>query len=376
MDRVRATITKNLEEHPEFAEYFKILAVIETHELINPDICIESCRCLIEGICKTIIIRLDPAKNAENTGGHFPNLFSRARQLLIENCAEIEGDIVIIKYGAIIELLNKTRNDRGDISHGRAAPKQKYSSPVLASMLKGMTDTVLTFMLEHYFNLEFSASEKLDYEDEEMTDYNVWLDDQTDFPIQTVSYSHILFEHDYDAYETRYYDEFILTLEGDNDVEPVGEPESKLPAPIDEPHNKITEPIGEPDIKLPEPVDVPEIPPLEPVGEPETRTDDLPISPPETEPVDSELEAIPVIWTDDQEATLVALVDDMGLKLPFARQVVQLYLFDGRPPLTDEIIKTLPQKPRLKERRAVVEATTKRLVDLAKQLQPGPAAEE
>ena len=353
MDRVRATITKNLEEHPEFAEYFKILAVIETHESINPDICIESCRSLIEGVSKTIIIRFDSTKNADNVGDSFTTLFATARVLLSKQCIEIEEEF-LKKYGGFISNLNDVRNKRGDISHGRQVPKTLNSSGKLASMVKSTTDSLLNYMLEHYFELDFPTVEKMDYDSKDQEAYNQWLDENGESPVEKVTYSRILFEYDYDAYETRYWDEYIFTLETDEEAESAGTPEETLP-----------EPIGEPETKVLEPVDDPETPPLEPVGSPETRPASLPAS---KEIPEGDI----VPWNDEQEAALAALVDDIKLKLPFARRVVQQYLFDGRMPLAEQIVETLPEKPRLKERRAIVEATTNRLVALAEQLQSAP----
>lgn len=347
MDRVRATITKNLDKRPEFAEYFKILAVIETHELINPDICIEGCKALIEGVCKTIVVSLDDAIGvAEINEFDVPKLFKTAVKLLAENCEDLEGDFVS-RYGSIINVLAFIRNKRGDISHGRVAPKPVFSSKKLATAMRGMTDSILDYMLEHYFDLDFGEVRKMNYFKE--VDFNKWLDDTVeDFPIKTSSYSFLLYENDYTSYEYLKRNDYQTFLNLEKEIE-VAPPTPETP---------ITHPA--------------KVPTTEPALSDPTEPTDEKVVPPKPEQSTPAIEAIPVPWNDDQEAALQALVKEMNLKLPFARQVVQLYLFDGRKPLAEQIVETLPVKPKLKERRAIVDATTNRLVALAEQLRPAP----
>ena len=124
MVKVREIIKKNIDRQSHFEEYFKIIDIIQANEFINPDICIESCKALIEGISKTIIINLDNTKTSDNIDDdNLPKLFKESMNLLSKNCVDIEGDFVV-RFSAIIQVLGEIRNKRGDISSEEWHQKQ------------------------------------------------------------------------------------------------------------------------------------------------------------------------------------------------------------------------------------------------------------
>lgn len=95
MKKTKAIISANLEKHSHFEEYFKIIDIIRANEFDNPDICIESCKALIEGISKTIIVNLDNTKTPENIDDDkLSKLFKKSIILLSNNCEDFEGDFV------------------------------------------------------------------------------------------------------------------------------------------------------------------------------------------------------------------------------------------------------------------------------------------
>ena len=49
-------IRENLERAPSFSPFSEHLLVIEQSIEANPSLCIETCKSLVEGICKTILI--------------------------------------------------------------------------------------------------------------------------------------------------------------------------------------------------------------------------------------------------------------------------------------------------------------------------------
>ena len=217
MDKTISIISLNIEKYSHFEEYFKIIEVIQHNENVNPDICIESCKALVEGISKTILIDLDNTKTRENIDkDDLPKIFKNAMRVLSDNCNDIEGDFAS-KFSVIIQVIGEIRNKRGDISHGRMAPKYIFSSSKLASTVMNMTDTMLEYILEHYFSIEISTN-NLIYESDKLKNYNEWLDNSIEFPIKKAKYSKLLFENDYDEYETRYKDEFLGSVELDLEV--------------------------------------------------------------------------------------------------------------------------------------------------------------
>lgn len=163
MNKTISIISNNLDKYSHFEEYFKIVELINLNEFVNPDICIESCKALVEGISKTILIDLDNTRTTENIDkDDLPKLFKDAMRVLSENCDDIEGDFAS-RFSAIMQVIGEIRNKRGDISHGRMAPKFIFSSAKLATTIISMTDSMLEYILEHYFSIEVKKS-NLEYE--------------------------------------------------------------------------------------------------------------------------------------------------------------------------------------------------------------------
>ncbi|MFG4001370.1 abortive infection family protein [Flavobacterium aquidurense] len=217
MNKTLSIISANILKHSHFEEYFKIIELIKSNENINPDICIESCKALVEGISKTILFDLDNTKTKDNIDkDDLPKLFKDAMRVLSDNCEDIEGDFAS-RFSAIMQVIGEIRNKRGDISHGRMAPKFIFSSSKLSSTIVNMTDTMMEYILEHYFSIEISKS-TLVYESDKLKEYNEWLDNSLIFPIKKAKYSKLLFENDYNEYETRYKDEFIGIIELDSEL--------------------------------------------------------------------------------------------------------------------------------------------------------------
>jgi hypothetical protein len=337
MEKTRAIISANLEKHSHFEEYYKIIDIIRDNEYNNPDICIESCKALIEGISKTIIVNLDNTKTPENIDDdNLPKLFKESMNLLSNNCEEIEGDFVV-RFSAIIQVLGEIRNKRGDISHGRMAPKSIFSSYKLATTVKNMTESILEYVLEHYFTLDLSDG-KLIYDSDDMEAYNTWLDENTDFPIKKAKYSQLLFENDPEEYENRYSDEF---LKEDETVE---------------------KEVG--------------------IVEVETETvEETPKEPVVTVEAKKEIEKLvstfneDTFWSDATNQKTEAFAEVENLKIDKLRKLVSDYLFSDKKPLRDEVSKAMNEKPSLKERAKTIEALTVKVIGLAAVLQK-PEEEE
>lgn len=328
MEKTKAIILANLDKHSHFNEYFKIVDIIETNEEVNPDICIESCKALVEGISKTILIQLDVTKTAENIDDDdLPKVFKNAIRVLSENCEDIEGDFVS-RFSAIIQVLGEIRNKRGDISHGRMAPKFIFSSKKIATTVKQMTDTMLEYILEHYFSIDFSVS-TLNYEDGTMEEYNSWLDEGIEFPIKKAKYSKLLFENDYDEYESRYYDEFIKSKE-----EEIGEE-------IDSDQEKIDEPI-ESILKIESTeVDEKKVQKLVSTFDEET------------------------FWNDIKHERIRAFALENDLDIEGLEEVIESYLFSEMDHLRDEVVAIMNVKPKLQERQPVTKELISKIIELA-----------
>ena len=127
----------------DFEYYYVILEKIAENRLSNPDIAIESCKSLVEGVSKSILkyttkSYIDTQKPTED----LCPLFKKAINALAERDAPIE-EVFTKSVGNLIHQLGTIRNERGDISHGKSAPKRTNSSPQLANLVVQATDLSL-----------------------------------------------------------------------------------------------------------------------------------------------------------------------------------------------------------------------------------------
>lgn len=340
MKRIRAIILANQEQHAHFEEYTKIIEIIEGNELTNPDICIESCKALVEGISKTILINLDNTKTTENIDkDDLPKLFKEAMRKLSDECEDIDGDFAA-RFSAIIQVIGEIRNKRSDISHGRMAPKFIFSSPKLASTVVSMTESMLEYILEHYFSLDLTVKGRLIFDAKDMEDYNKWLDDSIDFPIKKASYSKLLYENDYDEYESRYSDEFLKSKEEEiEETQPVKE-------------SIIVEPIPAEVEEAPESVEVEEV--QHPEEPPKPVVEALVSNFNESE-----------FWSDAKNERLQAFSAAENLDEEKLKAVINEFLFSEKNPLRDNVAKTMNEKPKLSEFKATVSALSDRITAFA-----------
>lgn len=196
MSLTRDIIQTNKSRHADFLYYERIIEKVENNFQKNPDIAIESAKALIEGISKTILLKLDVAQTkAKVNSMDFPALFKKACSN-IGTHTEFEEDF-INRASSLIHILAELRNSRGDISHGKAAPKDEFSSVACARMVMHTTDALVQYILESYFKIDLSYKEKISYD--QYPEFNEELDEI--YPLEIVKYSKALFDQDPTEYE-------------------------------------------------------------------------------------------------------------------------------------------------------------------------------
>lgn len=217
-------IGNNLDRFSEFGYYIPIIKKAERNEFPHPDITIECCNSLIQGISKTIVLRLDPTADKvklekNRSESSTDTLFKRALICMKENNDVYEDDFV--RRGVSLALAISTlRNARGDISHGRAVPKELQSNRELARVVMDMTATLLRYTLASFYTIELEQvkedikkEEASSYEVEsdlplvnydENDEFNNYLDDQYDLDGKMI-YSKALYE--------LYYEDYLIKLD-------------------------------------------------------------------------------------------------------------------------------------------------------------------
>lgn len=217
--------------------YMVVVKKAEENVTSNPDIAIEACKSLIEGLCLKALSLVNEdymkskqlRKRCKNdlsflTAYTFENVYTNFVETKIHHSlSELLVDVVKLnkfqqkaaqslknQTGELVSKISGLRNERGDISHGRIYPKTHESSPVLAKSILSITDGVCSFMIDELASLFKALSpkeEKLVYEDHE--EFNSWIDEKHQVTTLKIDYSKILYEFAYDKYEELFYGDYL-----------------------------------------------------------------------------------------------------------------------------------------------------------------------
>ena len=196
-------IRQNLEQLPSFSVFEKHISTIEQSVENNPSLCIETCKSLIEGLCKSIL---------NNRSVDFVQ-YDKFQQLVKATIIEIstESDLfrdeiaeLAKRFSPAIQYLSELRNKYGFASHGQdiEVPQVPYS---LALLTMRITDTIGGFILHYYITHTKFSDSRLHYED--LCVFNDLYDDEHPLELNGISLSAslALFQQDYEAYKEAYY---------------------------------------------------------------------------------------------------------------------------------------------------------------------------
>lgn len=173
---------------PDFAYYEVLFTKIQANVETNPDIAIESCKSLLEGLSKSILKRYKPSLSTKQIEALSVSvLFKEACTTLSDRC-DLEPDL-IQRSQSVVHLLGELRNERGDISHGRAVPKDPKSTIHLAYLAMRITDGITCYLLTGLRTALTSDKAGLRYEDH--PEFNAQLDEAK--PMGDLSYSLALY---------------------------------------------------------------------------------------------------------------------------------------------------------------------------------------
>lgn len=205
MDRLRALIEDNLDKFPDFDYYLPLVEKAKQFEESRPDTAIECCNSLFQGISKTIILSFETGTTLEDldkpSEAKSDKLIKRALRCLKEN-DDIYEDDFCTRGASLAFAVATLRNARGDVSHGKAVPKQMQSDRNLARVSNEMSESLLCYMLASFFAassqppleapepVETSAEFDIEYDDN--PDFNDFLDEQYPLPGKML-YSEALF---------------------------------------------------------------------------------------------------------------------------------------------------------------------------------------
>lgn len=182
--------------------YHSHLSLIEGYVDEKPDISIETCKALIEGISKLALFLLDQEPIDSHKNAKVEDLFKRALNTLQKGRGFSDVDMVR-RLGSSVHYIGELRNSHGDIGHGRASLKEQVNDADFAELIIGVTDNLCTYMLRR---LDQLSQKELQYEDN--PEFNESLDRDNPLPGKML-FSRALFEQEFETYEIQLGD-FIL----------------------------------------------------------------------------------------------------------------------------------------------------------------------
>lgn len=194
MDSFESIVAGFADEFPDFQYYLKHAKEIKNHEESHPDIAIECCTSLLQGLSKSICYRLDPHLDRKSFESGKIEHQVKAAFKLIGNSSDVAEIALPQACSTLARLAGELRNLRGDISHGKSVPKEMQSDASLAKLALDVTEALSRYMLCHLILL---TAPELRYSDNE--DFNLLLDDEGQ-AVGSTSFSMLMFRYDYDAY--------------------------------------------------------------------------------------------------------------------------------------------------------------------------------
>lgn len=198
MESVKNIINDNRHRYEHLCYYELLIKKIENNLEPNPDIAIETCKTLIEGVSKFILKNIDNTITIKEINEmDFSPLFKKTLKKLSEYDEYIEDDFVK-RAIALIEKLAEIRNNRGDISHGKLAPKEQVSSIQFSKLVKLTTEGVTAYLLDSFFSIDLSYKDDFNYGDN--IEFNKMLDEVNTMPLISLSYSKALFDQEKETY--------------------------------------------------------------------------------------------------------------------------------------------------------------------------------
>lgn len=173
MDSLEALVKRHIKEFPNFQYYgafAEFISAIETyHHDLHTGVSLDCCNSLLQSICKTIIIEVDPRIDIgtldKGSASTTNSLISKAAKLIQKN-DDLHERNFIKQITNIGEHISHLRNARGDLSHGKRIPKELLSDGDLSRLLREITESLSRYLISSFFSFELERS-KEDIEIEE-----------------------------------------------------------------------------------------------------------------------------------------------------------------------------------------------------------------
>lgn len=168
----------------------------------KPDITIETCKALIEGISK-LSLHLLAQEPLEVLNKKKFQVLAKEALVILQQGRGFSDDEACRRVSGVIQYIGEVRNSHCDIGHGRASLKEQVNDADFAELIVGLTDSICTYMLRR---LDILAEKVIEYDDN--PEFNAFLDEQHQLPGK-ILYSIALFNQERETYEIELAD-FLL----------------------------------------------------------------------------------------------------------------------------------------------------------------------
>ena len=192
-------IRENISYIPSFSVYEKQISLIEESVESNPDLCVEACKSLIEGICKTILTNkgVDYSKYDK-----FQVLVKVTIETMLTE-SDSYGDAlseIARRISSVAQKISEIRDSAGFASHGQDIEHVSISYS-LALLTSRITDVIGGFIMHFYRTHSDRGTSRLLYQD--YKPFNDYYDEQNPIYIGEIfiSASEALYSQDVEAYK-------------------------------------------------------------------------------------------------------------------------------------------------------------------------------
>ncbi|TDE43191.1 hypothetical protein E0I26_11295 [Flavobacterium rhamnosiphilum] len=393
MELTKQAIQKHKQAIDGLDGYIIIASEIEDNVTLNPDIAIEACKSLIEGLCKKALELLsDEYKTTKsvrkNCDNNLPFLVKQAFENIYRNKFEIDihnalykiirskvkidkfintsAEIIFENTKEAILKISVIRDNRGDICHGRIYPKKDESEVHLAKSIASITDGICSFMINEFSSqyIVFEVSnKKLIYDD--LISFNEWLDNKHNVLSVKIDFSNLLYKNAYDKYEEYYYsEEYLEILE--NEIEEVVTEEKIIESITESSKNEVIPEIGLSEQILKAQQEIPQL-----TEEQSKKLYEVTFGrKEEVKPIVQLINTFDekTFWTEKRIQDLNQFADVNSFYVVGLKKIIEDYIAFNDEPLRDNIGKIMKHPPSLADRRTALLVMLEIVMDFANEL--------
>lgn len=196
-------IREHISKMPSFNTFEMHTVTIENNIETNPALCIETCKSLIEGICKTILTNKAVIHKEDVK---FQELVRQTVDALIttSHCYRDKLCELARRIASVAQIIAEIRNNSGFASHSQDVKKIPVDS-TLSLFIYKITDVIGGFILHYYITHNNPKKDnRIHYED--CSQFNEYFDEVNPLVIGLLplSASEALYQQDYEAYREEY----------------------------------------------------------------------------------------------------------------------------------------------------------------------------